>query len=61
MKEVMIVHTVGTVRQYTVDDVQVHPNVLMLLQGDNRIIMPWQNIASCEVKINADDGGSQEN
>jgi len=47
----MIVHKSGTARQYTADDVQCHPMVLVLIQGDNRVIFPWDTVASVEVKV----------
>jgi hypothetical protein len=61
MKKVMIVHTSGTVRHYEADDVQAHPMVLLLLTGNNRIMLPWANIASVEVELNESDGDSEEN
>jgi hypothetical protein len=61
MKEVMVVHTAGTVRQYEVDDVQAHPMVLMLLRGDTRIMLPWDKISSVEVKLNEPNSATEEN
>ena len=58
MKEVTIIHRSGTVRQYNADDVQAHPMILLLHIGDARHMIPWDTIASVEVKITNEEANA---